>query len=122
MAAKNLSEADFESTIRENPVVLVDFWAGWCGPCRTFAPVFERSAREHPDVVHAKVDIDAERELAAMAGIRSVPTLMAFRDGVVVYGQPGAMPHAGLKALIGNITALDMAAVRADERATAPEI
>jgi thioredoxin reductase (NADPH) len=113
MPVKSLTFADFESTVTENAIVLVDFWASWCGPCRAFAPVFERSAQNHPDIVHAKVDTEAERELAAVAGIRSIPTIMAFRDGILVYSQPGAMPPAVLEDLISQIRALDMAAVRA---------
>ncbi len=113
MPVKALTATDFETMIVENPIVLVDFWAPWCGPCRAFAPVFERSAQDHPDVVFAKVDCDTERELAAAVGIRSVPTLMAFRDGILVYSQPGALPQSVLEDLTGKIKALDMDQVRA---------
>lgn len=113
MTVKSLTADDFEATILANPIVLVDFWAPWCGPCRGFAPVFERSAQQHSDVVHAKVDTDTERELAATIGIRSVPTIMAFRDGILVYSQSGAMPPAVLEDLITKIKGLDMDEVRA---------
>lgn len=113
MATVNLTHETFESTVTDNQLVLVDFWAAYCRPCQAFAPIYEKSARTHPDVVHAKVDTQAERELAAAAGIRSIPTIMAFRDGVLVYSQAGALPPAVLENLIGQMKSLDMDTVRA---------
>jgi thioredoxin len=108
MATTAVTEATFEQTVTGNDIVLVDWWASWCGPCRAFAPVFEAAAEKHEDIVFAKVDTEAEQSLAGMASIMSIPTLMAFRDGVLVFSQPGALPEAVLEDLIGQIRDLDM--------------
>jgi thioredoxin len=103
-----LTRASFEETVTGNDIVLVDWWASWCGPCLAFAPVFEATAARHDDIVFAKVDTEAEQGLASMAAIMSIPTLMIFRDGVLVFSQPGALPSAALEDLIGQVRALDM--------------
>ena len=112
MATVTLSEANFEETITSNEIVLVDFWASWCGPCRMFSPVYEEASERHGDVVFGKVDTQAEAALAGQFGIMSIPTLMAFRDHVVLYARPGALPPPALEDLIQQIRALDMDEVR----------
>ncbi len=114
-----LTEEKFESTVSQDGIVLVDWWASWCGPCRMFAPVFEAAADEHPDIVFAKVDTEAEQSLSRAVGIMSIPTLMVFRDGILVFSQPGALPASALTDLIGQVRALDMAEVRVAVNAAA---
>jgi len=108
MSTVTLSKQNFAETVQGDGIVLVDFWAAWCGPCRRFAPVFERASAAHPDIVFGKIDTEAEQQLAAAAGISSIPTLMAFRDGVLVFSQPGALPPAALEEVISAVRDLDM--------------
>jgi thioredoxin 1 len=112
MATVELTAENFAETVSGEGIVLVDFWASWCGPCRTFAPVYERVSENHPDIAFAKVDTEAEQLLASEFEIRSIPTVMAIRDGIMVFAQPGALPESALESLITQIEALDMDDVR----------
>jgi thioredoxin len=112
MATVPLVQASFEDTILQNPIVVIDFWASWCGPCRAFAPVFEAASVRHPDVVFAKVNTDEETDLAQACEIRSIPTIMVFREKILLFSQPGALPAEGLEQVLTQVKALDMDDVR----------
>lgn len=112
MATRELTSDTFDAVTHDNDIVVVDFWAGWCAPCRMFAPIFERVSADHPDIVFGKVDTEAEPELAARFDVRSIPTVVVFREGVIVYADAGALPAPVLEDLVSQVRGLDMAAIR----------
>ncbi len=114
MAVLELTQQNFEATVTGNKMVIIDFWAPWCGPCKSFAPVFEAAAEKHPDVVFAKVNSDDEQALSGHFGIRSIPTIMLFREEIVVFMQSGALPASGLESVLTQAKARDMDQVRRD--------
>lgn len=114
MTTKTLTLSTFEEQLKKEGILVIDFWASWCAPCRAFAPIFEAAAARHPDIVWAKVDTDAEQQLAGALRIRSIPTLMVFRDGVLLFAQPGLVPAAALDDLVAQVRALDMVEVKRD--------
>ncbi len=122
VATQDLTAAQFNDTINGNDIVLVDFWASWCGPCRAFAPTFTKASESHPDIVFAKVDTEAEQELASAAQIRSIPTLMAFKKGNLVFNQAGALPPAALEQLIQQVREFDVEAAAAQQSQGAEEV
>ena len=113
MPTQEITKETFNDTINNNDIVLVDWWASWCGPCRSFAPVYEEASERHADIVFGKVDTEAQPELSAMARITSIPTIMAFREGILIFSQPGALPGPTLEELIGKVRELDMDQVHA---------
>ena len=114
MATININAKDFEDTITQNDIVLVDFWADWCGPCKRFAPIYEKASEEHGDIVFAKLDTDANQQLSGELGIEGIPTLMAFREGVLVFNQAGALPGPALQQVVEAVKGLDMEQVHAE--------
>ena len=117
MATLELTAQNFETTIENNKIVIIDFWAEWCGPCKRFAPIFEESSEKHTDVCFGKVNTEEQQELAGHFGIRSIPTIIVFREQIGIYQQPGALPPEALDELIGQIKELDMDSVRAEIKA-----
>lgn len=122
MSTTELTRENLDATLSDNEIVLIDWWASWCGPCRAFAPVYEQVSDKHDDVVFGKVDTEAQQELAAGAQITSIPTVMGFRDGILLFSQPGVLPAAGLESLISQLKDLDMDEVRSKLAAAEAEM
>ncbi len=114
MAIVNLNAENFNETAEKNPIMIIDFWAPWCGPCRQFAPIYEETATEYPDIVFGKVNTEEEQDIAGYFKIQSIPTVMIIREGVIVFAQPGMLPKEGLKDVIEQVLALNMDDVRAE--------
>ena len=114
MSTVNLKMADLEDTLQNNDIVFIDFWASWCGPCKMFGPIYEKVSEKYPDIAFTKVDTEKERELAGSFGIQSIPTLAIFRDNILLFKQPGALPESALEDLIRQVKELDMEKVRAE--------
>ena len=122
MASLNVTSSEFEALITKGGTVFVDFWAEWCGPCKMFGPIYEKVSEQYPEITFAKIDTEAEREIAAAAGITSIPTLMAFRDGILLYREAGALPEQSLQKLVAQVTSLDMDEIRAEIAKEASEV
>jgi thioredoxin 1 len=121
MATINLTKENLEETINNNKMVIIDFWAEWCGPCKSFGPTFEKVSEEYPDIVFAKVDTEAQQELGSMFQIRSIPTVMMFKEQIIIFKEAGALPESSLKEVLERVTTLDMETVRADIKAQEAE-